>query len=574
MGRAVLCETSRHLEEPPEYTIAPENIPSEKIRFHNARGKAVEELRETIQKLSNAISEDESAIFTGHIAMLEDRGFIREVERRIGESRENAEAAVTRVLRFYEKVLAGVEDELLAQRAADIREVARRVLGNLLFVHAGEPDAEGERVILVAREMTPGLTQKVERALLAGLLAERGGPTGHAAILARSLGIPAVSGLEKITTKIHGGERVIIDGHRGFVLIHPTAEQVAFYVDTADEAHRHAQEVLAEADLPAVTRDGHSVTLLANISEPADLENPWLKLTSGFGLVRTEFVFFSDKLPPSEEKQFAFYRDLLGHTRGPVNVRLLDVGADKHPAYLALPAEENPHLGYRGIRVLLDHYEMLLGPQLRALFRAGNEGDLGIILPLVTGVEEIHAMREAMGKAKGELASRGIRAGPARLGVMIEVPSAVAIIDEILEEADLVLVGTNDLMQYLLAADRVNARMARYYDAAHPAVVRLLAAIADAARRFGKDASLCGELASDPQFTVLLLGLGYSSFSMTPAAAPHVKDVVRLVTMETCRELAAKALKAHTAAEVRALLRGYCVGPRCFEDTGEKVHPR
>ena len=553
IGNAAIVEVGHFPRNIPRYEIAPEDIGREVTRFQRAVDQARADVDELVQRVAEQVGEPEANILRGHSMMLEDPAFSAQVEEFLVEHQVNVENAVAEVMHKFEQLFESMDDEYLRERAADVRDVTRRLLGKLLFVD-GEVTAQLEEPrVVVSEHLVPSLTVHLKREYVLGFATERGGATSHAAILARSAGIPAVSGLEGIGSAVVQSQTVIVDGIEGKVIVSPTEDELDTYQELADRFRADRKRVMASSREPVVTTDGAEVRVLANVGRPGDVAAAAEYGAQGIGLYRTEFEFMDENVLPSEDELTRIYGRVLDRMDGaPVVIRVLDIGGDKFPPAFPLPHEDNPYLGYRGIRVLLEHSHDLLIPQLRALLRASVKGPLRVMYPMVSGLAEFRAAAKQFEYARELLTEEGVAIGDdVQQGIMIEVPSVVSVLGDLLEEADFGSVGTNDLVQYVLAADRNNDRMVGYYDPLHPAVVRTLASIADTARRAGKDVSVCGEVAGDPLYVPLLVGLGFRSLSASPGATPFVKDCVRHVSVSECAELAQRATRLKTVDEIR-----------------------
>jgi phosphotransferase system enzyme I (PtsI) len=497
----------------------------------------------------------EADVFAAHRMLLGDPSLRERVLQLMGEAHLTAESAVYQAGEEQAQQLIELDDPYLSARASDVRDVVsqiQRVLG-------GEASL-GERLsgpaIIVAADLGPSDLMSVSRDRLLGFALLGGGLTAHATILARGLGIPAVIGLgEGAAQAFVDGMMLALDGGSGEVVIAPSAERIAATQQAADAANLHRDALRARRDLATVTRDGHVIGLVANAATPAEARTAADWGAAGIGLLRTELLFLERPTLPSEEEQLALYRAVAAELAGkPIVVRTLDVGGDKELPAFPLPKEENPFLGWRGIRIGLSQHDILV-TQLRALLRASAEADIRIMLPMIATVGELLQARSLLEVARAQLAAAGQRAGTPQLGIMIEVPAAALQADQLARHADFFSIGTNDLTQYTLACDRTNERVADLYQPLEPAVLRLIALTAEAAQRHGRHVAVCGELAGDPQATTLLIGLGVEELSCAPSFIPLVRDAVRSTDYRAAQALAQQALAAESAAEVRSLLK-------------------
>ena len=548
-------------EEPviPEYTIGADAVAAEVARLEAAVAAASAQLEEIRAPLAGVEIVD--AILRTQIMILEDRQLLEDASRRIRTERINAEWALHQELRRLDRLFASMGDAYLRERRADLRDAARRLLHNLLG-HAPEGlgDLRGPAV-LVASDLSAAEVGQLDRDRIVALVTEAGGRTSHAAIVATSLGLPAVVGVEGATTRVREGEVVIVDGASGRLLLRPDGRTIQAYRARMRTDAVQVREWIRRADLPGETRDGRSVQLLANIDRAEDLPQIRSYGARGVGLFRTEFLYLNRASAPDEEEQLVHYRSvLLAVAPDAAVIRTLDLGADKLPSHVPRRTETNPALGLRGIRVSLGD-RALLRLQLRAMLRASVSGKLRILLPMVASIEEVRAAREALEEARAELEREGRPVGDdVALGAMVETPAAVAIADALARETDFLSVGTNDLTQYTLAVDRDNESVAYLYSALHPAVLRAIRAVVVAAHEAGRSVAVCGEMASHPVSSLVLVGLGVDELSMQAPAIPRVKAALRAATHAESRALASRLLELPSTAEVADFLRKYPPG--------------
>ena len=511
---------------------------------------------------------DEARIFDAQVLMLEDQDFLASVEALIRESHLTAEKAYEFKALEMRDLWSATGSPRLKDKLADLNGIVIRVLEHLL--HRGEDnlwDAVTEPCVVVAREIAPGLTVQLPRDRVVGLVSEEGTRTSHAAILAHSIGIPAVMGLAGAVERIATGAMVVVDGTRGTVLLRPSAAEIA--EARKDDARRQEMTSQLEGvvDLPAVTTDGVHVTLRGNVDLPEEIKAARDHRAEGVGLLRTEFLITGRTALPTEDEQAAYFRRVGEAFPGyPVVVRSYDLGGDKLPAPFRAPAEANPFLGWRAIRVCLDQPE-LFRVQVRAALRAAAHADIRLMLPLVTRLDEVQRTRSIVAAEAETLAAQGVEAARTiPVGVMVETPAAAVMADRIAAESDFISVGTNDLTQYTLVVDRGNARLADRFTPHDPSVLRLLKLVADAARAAGKPASVCGEMASEPLSAFLLIGLGYETLSVAPPALPLVKWTVRQISAARARDAANAALDARSAEGVLDIM-----GPALAEAVDVKL---
>jgi phosphotransferase system enzyme I (PtsI) len=537
--------------------VAADRVDEEVDRLH----QAVDEVRQLFQDLRTRTHEragpDEAKIFDAQILMLEDPEFLREVEALIHDNQLSAERAFEFKTLEMRALWAQSTSPRLRQRVADLAGVQLRVLNRLLgrsFEHLLKSEGDQPAIVFM-RELTPGLTIQFERERVAGFATEQGTRTAHAAILARGLGIPCVMGLVDAMSQITPGTQVILDGSHGVALISPTADELEAAQETERVRLDIEHQMEASRSEPSVLLDGGGVELRATVDLPEDIDRAEQHGAEGIGLLRTEFFLMGRAEMPSEEEQVTLFERAIRTFPGDqVIVRSYDLGGDKYPAMFNPEPEPNPFLGWRAIRVSLDE-PAFFRTQLRALLRARRYGDVRVMLPLVTGVEEVERVQAMLREEAEALATAGVPAASSiPLGAMVETPAAVMIVDRLASACDFLSVGTSDLTQYTLAVDRGNARMASRFEPMHPAIVRQLHDVAVASRDAGIEASICGLMSSDPLGVFLLIGLGYRVFSVTTGALPSVRWVVRQLDGASCAACVEDALGASTAAEVRAAL--------------------
>ncbi len=528
---------------------------AEWVRLRRAVAVAGEQLAGVHKRAMDQLGNEQAAIFQAQLLMLEDPELLVAVQTAIEEQHLNAEAALSDAAAFYAEALDALDDEYLRARAADVRDVASRVLRILL----GQPDLGAGPTcpsIIVARDLTPSDTVLLDKTCVLGFCTAEGGPTSHTAILARALGLPAVVGAGAGVLAVAPGATVALDGTAGHLLLEPDAATLGSLRQRQAATSLLFAEAGRLAGEPAVTRDGHQVEVVANIGSVREALAALEAGAEGVGLLRTEFLYLERPSLPGEEEQYQAYRAILETMgRRPVVLRTLDVGGDKALPYLELPHEANPFLGVRAIRLCLARPE-LLRPQLRAALRAAPGHNLKIMFPMVATLAELRAARAALEAARSELLAEGLPV-PERLdvGIMVEVPAAAVMADRLAREADFFSIGTNDLGQYTLAADRTNARVAALAVALQPAVLRLVDRVIDAAHAAGRWAGLCGELAGEPVAIPILLGLGLDEFSMSAPAIALAKQIIRSLDLAEARALARAVLDLDSAEEAQALVR-------------------
>jgi phosphotransferase system enzyme I (PtsI) len=559
VGRAVLW-VSRE-DTSPRRTLEPEEIPGEIERFRRAAQAAVSEIEETARHVKERLGSEYAGIFHAHALFLQDRAFVGPVERRIAHEAANAEWAVSQTTEDLVARFRSLPDESLRDRAADLDDVSRvlrRHLGGEEQSRLKMSDLAGEAIVIVADELTPSDAVRIPRDRVIAFVTERGGKTSHAAILARSFGLPAVVAVHGLLAAVGEGDRVVVDGREGIVWREPPEEIVSlFRVRRDSEARR--ERSLKERSLSGLTRsaEGTPIEIRANIELASEIQDVIGYGADGVGLFRSEFLYLSKEGMefPTEEEQAAVYRQVVaGLAPRPVVIRTYDLGGKKGARHLVGTDEVNPVLGLRGVRLCFARPEMFT-TQLRALLAAANAGDLRILVPMVSSVEEFRRVRELVKQAREEVLARGIAVpDDIPIGAMIEVPSAAITADLIAPETDFLALGTNDLIQYTLAVDRANETVSDLFRPTHPAVLRLVAQVAGAAHAARKPLSVCGEMAADPALMLLFLGLGIREFSMGPRAVPVLKEFVRGVNLADAARVAKAALSLSTADEVSAFL--------------------
>ena len=497
-------------------------IRHEKALYHEAVNRAQAELEALMAKAG----EEEAAILEVQIELMLDPAWEEEVLRRIAEERQPAKDAVLLVMEQFAEVFQQMEDAYMQARAADVRDMGSRVYHQLSGEAAGGLPA-GEGWIVVAEDLSPSDTLRLDVARVAGFVTKMGGKTSHAAIVARLRGLPAVVGVGAALEAITDGDELILDGESGVVIVHPPDVMKEEYREKKAAFVQRQQWLQALKAVPAMTREGVLVHLQANIATAEDMEQALSYGAEGVGLLRTELLFMHRDSLPTEEEQFSFYKNVLLRSGGrPVTIRTLDIGGDKPLPYLPIPKEENPFLGYRAIRICLDQKDLFL-TQLRAILRAGVFGSCRLMFPMIGRVEELRAAKAVVAEARAQLTAEGVPFGAdIPVGIMIEIPSAALTADRLAKEADFFSIGTNDLCQYTLAVDRLNEKIAALYDPFHPAVLRLIKMVIEEGQRAGIPVGMCGELAGDVAATELLFGMGLREFSMSAPSIPEVKNII------------------------------------------------
>ncbi|RAP76278.1 phosphoenolpyruvate--protein phosphotransferase [Paenibacillus montanisoli] len=540
---------------------------AELLRFDRAVAAAAQELEALRSRMEAEEREQEAEIFEAHLMLLEDEELIGQAQSSIREQRFSADSAMSDAADKVAELLASLDDAYLRERAADIRDVSRRVIrllragqgpdGVLAFVGNDEGLERSEKSVLIAHDLTPSDTAQLDTASIAGFITAIGGRTSHSAIIARSVGIPAVVGTGKAIDEVKDGQLVIVDGGTGIVLVEPTESELAHYRELQRRQAARQERLKPFHGLPSVSADGHRVELVANIGSVQDAQQALKQGAEGIGLFRTEFLFMGRPDLPKEDEQFAAYRSV-AETFGkdaPIVIRTMDIGGDKELPSLQLDREENPFLGYRAIRISLDRPE-LFKTQLRAILKASAYGNLKVMFPMIATLEEWRKAKGLLEACKQELTTEGVPYNERiEAGIMIEIPAAALLADRFAREADFFSIGTNDLVQYTMAADRMNSKLGYLSDPLHPAVLRLIEMVIRAAHRENKWAGMCGEMAGQPMALPILLGMGLDEFSMSAAAVLPARALIAELDRGKLIDLADKVLELEDAAAVREYVK-------------------
>jgi len=516
--------------------------------------KDVELIKETALK---NLGEEEAQVFDAHLMVLSDPELIGQVKDNITSNKVNAESALKEVTDMFISIFAGMEDNpYMQERAADIRDVSKRILAHLLGVKIPSPATIKDEVIIVAADLTPSDTAQLNRQYVKAFVTDIGGRTSHSAIMARSLEIPAIVGTKEVTSTAKDGDIIIVDGLTGDVFLNPSEEVIAEYRAKAEAFAAQQAEWEKLKDSKTYTKDGHQVELAANIGTPKDLEGVVNNGAEGVGLYRTEFLYMDSHEMPTEEDQFEAYKAVLEGMNGkPVVVRTMDIGGDKELPYLPLPHEMNPFLGYRAIRISLNEPEMFR-TQLRALLRASVYGKLRIMFPMIATLNDFRGAKALLEEEKAKLIAEGVAVSDdIQVGIMIEIPAAAVLAHQFAKEVDFFSIGTNDLIQYTMAADRMNERVSYLYQPYNPSILTLIKHVIDSAHKEGKWAGMCGEMAGDQTAVPLLVGLGLDEFSMSASSVLKTRSLIAKLTLSDMQALADKAInECATVQEVEALV--------------------
>ena len=535
----------------PERGITEAEIEHEVSRLEDALIETRRQIKSIQKDLAGRTAMSDAGILDAHLMVLDDRSFIEEVVDQVRKRLVNMESVVKDVSERYADVLASLDDAYLRERVSDIKDVARRIIGNLSGRSVSPLSTLPRRHIIVSKDLAPSETAAFRREMVSGMATDLGSWTSHTAVMARALEIPAVVGLRDISQRLSTDDEVLIDGNKGVVIIHPTAEQLEEYGRVAEERRTIERGLRSLKEQPAETTDGHRIVLSANTEGLEELEAVSTYGAEGVGLFRSEYLFLARKGPVNEDEQAEVYSQVAhGLAPDPVIIRTLDIGGDKFIYDSEFQTEGNPFLGCRSIRLSLLHPEEFKA-QLRAILRASASGNVKIMYPMISNAGEIVKANELLEEAKSDLAAAGVAfQHDIEVGAMVEIPSAALTADVLAEHVSFLSLGTNDLIQYTLAVDRINERVAYLYEPTHPAVLRLIKHTIDGGHRHGIWVGLCGEMAADPLMTALLLGLGVDELSVAPAAVPLVKDVIRNLSYSRAKSLAKMALAAKSAGEV------------------------
>ncbi|WP_173401250.1 phosphoenolpyruvate--protein phosphotransferase [Halalkalibacter akibai] len=547
------------VHEEPDMTIELKEVQdpeSEVQRLVAALTKSKEELSVIKDKTEKELGPDKAEIFAAHLLVLSDPELVDAVKDKITTDKQNAEYAMNEVSSMFISMFENMDNEYMKERAADIRDVSTRVLGHLLGVEVQSLATISEETIIIAKDLTPSDTAQLNPEFIKGFATDIGGRTSHSAIMSRSLEIPAVVGAKEVTAQIQTGMTVIVDGLDGVVIVEPTEEEIASYTKKRDDFAKQKTEWAKLVSEQTTTKDGQHVELAANIGTPKDLDGVINNGAEGIGLYRTEFLYMGRTELPSEEEQFEAYKEVVERMEGkPVVIRTLDIGGDKELPYLDLPKEMNPFLGFRAIRLCLEEQD-IFRTQLRALLRASAFGNLKVMFPMIATLDEFRQAKAVLLEEKSKLVSNGVSVSEdMEIGMMVEIPSTAVAADLFAKEVDFFSIGTNDLIQYTMAADRMNEQVSYLYQPYHPAILRLVKMVVDAAHKEGKWAGMCGEMAGDEVAIPLLLGLGLDEFSMSATSILPARSQLLSLSKEELASFANDMLYLDTAAEVEERVR-------------------
>src|SRR5688572_8697516 len=540
----------------PKRIVEAKQVPAEIERLNQAIADSVVELANLRDVVAKQHGKEIGEIFAVHLGILGDRKITGEIVTEVQRQQCTAEYAVSTVMRRYANQFLQMTDRYFAERVRDIYDIEKRILRKLLGQKHEDLAHLTQKVVVIAHDLLPSQTAALDKEHVVGFATDVGGRTSHTAIVARAMGIPAVVGLGNITGEVSGGDTVVIDGTRGVVIVNPDAEQLAEHQEAGRRINEAEKKLLEQSDLPAETKDGHAISVLANIEFAEDVDDAVRNGAQGIGLYRTEFLYLASEHEPSEDDHFAAYAETLRRLKGqPLTIRTLDLGADKYTQAKAANPERNPFLGDRSIRMCL-HDIPMFKRQLRAIMRATMLGDVRIMFPMICTLMELRQAKMVLNDVLEELEDEGV---PFRrdipIGMMVEVPSAVVMANQFAKEVNFFSIGTNDLIQYTLAVDRTNERVAGLFCPGHPAVLALVRDVIRAGTRNGISVSVCGEMAGDPLYTLLLLGLGLNIFSMNGPDVPEVKKIIRSTTLEDAKQIARRVMSFDSERQVMHFLR-------------------
>ena len=554
----------------PRYEPAETDLPNHVRRLEQAMVQTRQQILEIQRKVSAGLGAEDAAIFDAHLLVLEDPTLIDEVNRYIYQQKVNVEYAFHVIAEKFADTLSAIEDDYLRERAADIRDVATRILNNLL----GRDEQLNlqkltEPCIIIGHDLSPSITAQFDRKLVLGFATDVGSKTSHTAIMARSLQIPAIVGLQNTCQQLHTGQYVLLDGFNGMLVVGPTDQTLFEYGQIIRNQVALEDKLRDLRDQPAITLDGVRVTLSANIEQPKDTASVQANGAEGVGLFRTEYLFINRDTPPTEEEQYQAYRQVAAALKPqPVIIRTLDLGGDKGHPDLQTHTELNPFLGWRAIRYCLQE-RTVFRSQLRAILRASAEGNVKLMYPMISGLDELNQANALVAECQVALRAENLAFDDTmEIGAMIEIPSAVLVAGDLAKQTKFFSIGTNDLIQYTLAVDRLNERVAHLYEPTHPAILRLIKMTVDAAHQHGLWVGVCGEMAGDPTLVPLLLGLGVDELSAATPLVPAVKYLIRRLKMTEARELAEFAVQCDSSAEILARSRALArqIAPSLFEN--------
>lgn len=558
----VACAKALVLKEEPivinTSSISPEEVAEQKERFFAARNKAAEQINRIKDRAAATLGAEKAEIFEGHLMILEDEEIEEEILDLISEDLITADNAANQVLNQHIEIFSKLEDDYMRERAADIKDIGKRLLKNILGLPIIDLSAISDEVVIIAYDLTPSETAQLPLDKVKGFVTDIGGRTSHSAIMARSLEIPAIVGTNTVTQSIKNDDLIILDAVNNAVIVNPTAEQIAYFEKLQADLIKSKEQLAQLKDLPAVTLDGVKFDLAANIGTIRDCDPALNNGAEAIGLYRTEFLFMDRDSFPNEEEQYQAYRDVVEKMDGRlVIIRTMDIGGDKDLPYMDLPKELNPFLGYRAVRIGLDRRD-IFKQQLRAILRASQHGKVGVMFPMIIKVSELREINKIIAECKEELVASGVpNEFNLQVGVMVETPASAIIADLLAREVDFFSIGTNDLTQYTLAVDRGNELISDLYDPFSPSVLRLIQNTINASHIERKWTGMCGELAGDEIATPLLVGMGLDEFSMSAISIPKVKNIIRQLRYSECKTLVAQCLTMTSSRAIKKRVQDF-----------------
>ena len=551
IGKVLLKEENQIIIEKKDII----NYEEEIKRFKTAMENSKNEIQDIYNNVLKNIGENEASIFEAHLMILEDPEMLEQIEKKIEDNKVNAEWALKEISEMFISMFEGMDNEYMKERAADIKDVTSRLMKKLMNIEDVNFGELTNEVIIVANDLTPSDTSQIDKNKVLGFITEIGGRTSHSAIMAKTLEIPAIVAVPDITNKVKNGDLIVFDGEEGIVYVNPEEEIVKLYEDKKVEYNKSKKELNLLIGKESITTDGIRVELAANIGTPKDLDSVTNNDGEGIGLFRSEFLYMDRKSAPSEEEQYIAYREVAEKMKNkPVVIRTLDVGGDKELDYLKLPKEMNPFLGYRAIRLCLDKVD-IFKTQLRAILRASAYGNIKIMFPMISSIEELRAAKSILQEVKNELLKENKAFNEnLEVGIMIEIPAAAIISDLLAKEVDFFSIGTNDLIQYTTAVDRMNEKISHLYNPFHPALLRLIKMVIDNAHKENKWVGMCGEVAGDPKLIPLLIGMGLDEFSMSPISILKARWIIKNISYKNMKNLAEQAVNLPTAKDVEEFI--------------------
>lgn len=566
--RGLLMVLSDSNKSIPRREVAESDLGAERVRLEAALVETRKQILEVQRRVEKAMGAEDASIFDAHLLVLEDEILLEEITRFLTQERVNAEYAFHKISEKYSATLAAIEDEYLRERAADLRDVTHRVLNNLLGRKQNPLEDLSEPCVVVSRDLSPSITAQMDRKMVLGFITEVGGQTSHSAILARSLRIPAVVGSPNLLGEVRAGQYALLDGYNGKMVINPT-DQTLYEYGQLVRQQLHLEEKLKDTlSQPAITLDGKQVILSANIGEAADIEAVKQSGAEGVGLFRTEYLFINRQTLPTEEEQYEAYRQVAEALKPhPVVIRTLDLGGDKFATLLPVPREMNPFLGWRAIRFCLQQ-PAIFNTQLRAICRASVVGNIKLMYPMISSIGELLEANQMLAACQAQLEAEGIPHDKSmEVGIMIEIPAAAVIADKLGRHSKFFSVGTNDLIQYSVAVDRLNEKIAHLYEPSHPAILQLIHRTVQAGQSHQIWTGVCGEMAGEIAMVPLLLGLGVDELSVSPPSVPRVKFLIRRLKLSEAQKLAAWALEQESAGVIRERAEAFArqIAPSLFE---------